>query len=221
MYYYVYRLEHIETNQFYIGSRLSKVHPSLDSYMGSMKTWKPDKTKLRKIIIKNDFDNRKDTIEYESLLIKENISNPLNENYHIPSERFVTDGRLTVKNKFGETFSVSINDPKYISGEYVAFFTGVNINKVPVRDINGNKFLISKDDVRYISGELIPLSKGRKHSDETKEKLRHSDSQQGIKNSQYGTKWIYNPELKQNKKINKFDKIPDGWINGRKQKYWN
>ena len=48
MYHYVYKLEHIETKEFYVGSRTSKLHPSLDVYLGSMKTWKPDKTKLKK-----------------------------------------------------------------------------------------------------------------------------------------------------------------------------
>lgn len=40
MYHYVYKIEHIETKKFYIGSRTSKVAPELDSYQGSMITWK-------------------------------------------------------------------------------------------------------------------------------------------------------------------------------------
>lgn len=35
-------------------------------------------------------------------------------------------------------------------------------------------------------------------------------------NSQFGTRWIHNTTLKQNKKIKKFDNLPDGWIEGRK-----
>ena len=37
-YHYVYRLDHIDTNEFYFGSRTSKYHPSVDKYMGSMIT---------------------------------------------------------------------------------------------------------------------------------------------------------------------------------------
>ena len=58
----------------------------------------------------------------------------------------------------------------------------------------------------------------KKHSEKTKNKigLANSISQKGIKNSQYGTCWITNE--KENKKINKNDKIPNGWILGRKIK---
>ncbi len=40
-------------------------------------------------------------------------------------------------------------------------------------------------------------------------------SQTGIKNSQFGTKWIHNDVLRQTKKINISDEIPDGWSIGR------
>lgn len=43
-----------------------------------------------------------------------------------------------------------------------------------------------------------------------------SDAQKGNKNSQYGTCWIYNEDLKQNKKIPVNSKIPIGWKKGRK-----
>lgn len=44
----------------------------------------------------------------------------------------------------------------------------------------------------------------------------------GCKNSQFGTCWIYNLELKENKKIDKKELetyINHGWIKGRKQKF--
>jgi len=44
-------------------------------------------------------------------------------------------------------------------------------------------------------------------------------SQKGSGNSQYGTMWICNIELKENKKIPKNDIIPDGWVKGRNK--WN
>jgi hypothetical protein len=37
----------------------------------------------------------------------------------------------------------------------------------------------------------------------------------GEKNSQYGTRWICNIELQENKKILNTDQIPDGWVIGR------
>lgn len=43
--------------------------------------------------------------------------------------------------------------------------------------------------------------------------------QSGKNNSQHGSMWICNTELKENKKIKKEDEIPEGWIKGRNK--WN
>jgi len=57
---------------------------------------------------------------------------------------------------------------------------------------------------------------GRKHTDQTKEKMRKSKNV-GETNSQYGTIWITNGV--DNKKIKKdLDIIPEGWYKGRKLK---
>lgn len=92
MYHYVYRLDHIETGEFYIGSRSSNNHPKIDKYMGSMVTWKPDKTKLIKTILKDDFENREEAIFFESKQIEIHIKNKLNRNYNIPNCGFNTHG---------------------------------------------------------------------------------------------------------------------------------
>lgn len=60
---------------------------------------------------------------------------------------------------------------------------------------------------------------GKHHTDETKRKIGQKNSihQQGEKNSQYGTCWIYNE--KENIKISKKDidiYLQQGWIKGRK-----
>jgi hypothetical protein len=57
--------------------------------------------------------------------------------------------------------------------------------------------------------------KGKKHSDESKDKMSKSSKGKGIgeKNSQFGTIWITNG--KNNKKIKKYSDIPDGWYRGR------
>jgi hypothetical protein len=97
---------------------------------------------------------------------------------------------VTVKDKDGNTFSVKIDDPRYISGELVGITKGmmsvkdkngnglvvslndqrlktgelvpVNNKMVVAKDKNGNRFRITIDDPRYISGELVGVSAGIK-----------------------------------------------------------
>lgn len=90
--YYVYKLTDKFTNEFYFGSRGCFCEIADDPYMGSMSVWKPDKNNLIKEIIKDGFNSKDESIEFESNIIKENINNPLNRNYHIPNKRFHTDG---------------------------------------------------------------------------------------------------------------------------------
>ena len=64
---------------------------------------------------------------------------------------------------------------------------------------------------------------GKTHSEETKRKMSETHKkngyQKGERNSQFGTCWIYNLELKENKKI-KLEELDNwiekGWIKGRK-----
>jgi hypothetical protein len=55
--------------------------------------------------------------------------------------------------------------------------------------------------------------RGKKHSADALQKMSSAD-RTGIKNSQYGTRWITNGI--ENKKISKNDPIPAGWDFGRK-----
>lgn len=44
---------------------------------------------------------------------------------------------------------------------------------------------------------------------------RMSSMQTGEKNSQFGTKWYNNPELKISKKFKSGEEVPEGWVEGR------
>lgn len=69
-YFYVYKIVHIETNEFYFGSRGCSCNPEEDKkYMGTMKTWKPDKTKLSKIILNEIFKTRDEAMLFEANFI--------------------------------------------------------------------------------------------------------------------------------------------------------
>lgn len=63
--------------------------------------------------------------------------------------------------------------------------------------------------------------RGKSHTDETKAKIaaKNAKRQQGVGNSQYGTRWIHSVELKQSKRIKKVDPQPSGWVEGRKLKF--
>ena len=160
--------------------------------------------------------------------------------------RHTSKGHVTVVDKNGNTFSVLKTDSRYINGDVVSFNTGkviafdkiknknvivskeeyhnnkeryigVTTGNVSVKDIDGNIHYVSVNDERYLSGKLIPLWYGRKHTDETKQKISDalSKASKGEGNSQYGTKWIHNNSLRKNKKINKDCLLEEGWEDGR------
>ena len=62
----------------------------------------------------------------------------------------------TDKDKEGNTFQVSVDDPRFLSGELIS----VHKNKVVVKDKDGNSIQIDKDDPRFLSGELVHHIKG-------------------------------------------------------------
>jgi hypothetical protein len=95
MKHYVYKLEDIKSGEFYFGSRTCHTNIEDDHYMGSPKTWKPNKENLQKTILKSDFENREDALLYEKEIVEENIKHPLNRNYSIPTIGFYrTDGNV-------------------------------------------------------------------------------------------------------------------------------
>lgn len=62
---------------------------------------------------------------------------------------------------------------------------------------------------------------GQAHKESSKRKMSESKKNTGLgeSNSQYGTKWIHNPERKESKKIKANEDIPQGWKLGRKLKF--
>jgi hypothetical protein len=82
-----------DTNQFYIGVRSCTCDPLVDTYMGSMKSWKVDRTKLTKEII-CEYDTRECANDAECFMItiqKKANQNPLCMNKHT-GKTFCTTG---------------------------------------------------------------------------------------------------------------------------------
>ena len=89
MHFYIYRLDHLDTGEFYLGSRKCKCLPIDDiGYMGSMIKWKPDKTRLVKTVIYTEFETYEHLLLTETEIIKANKTNPLNRNYSVPQYNF-------------------------------------------------------------------------------------------------------------------------------------
>lgn len=124
MYHYCYKVEIKESGEYYFGSRTSKVSPEKDNYMGSMRTWKPDKSKLIKTILKSDFINREECILYERELILSAKNDELNKNVSIPGVGFNTLGLGQYVNSKGKVFRVNKNDELVLNGVLKPFWNG-------------------------------------------------------------------------------------------------
>ena len=130
-------------------------------------------------------------------------------------------GKFFVRYADGDYFLVTRDDPRYINNELLTPGTG----RIVCSKISEDGTLVSKSlclyDPLYLSGEWKPLWCFKKHTQETKSKIGEINSLNrfGSDNSQFGTRWMCNIELKINRKINKNDPLPDGWVYGNNS--WN
>ena len=125
-------------------------------------------------------------------------------------------GYVYCLNKNGE--SILVTQEEYKKGKEQGLYTTASTNKISVKDKYGKRFLVDKTDPRYISGELVNFWQDRKHTEQSKEKMRkaHIGKHVGEKNQNYGKCWITKDEM--NKSIPKKDLekwIAEGWVKGR------
>lgn len=155
------------------------------------------------------------------------FDNILNKYVHIPKTEYDTNrdrynSIMTIKHIVYDTI---LKKHLFIYKEDIdkTRHKGVNTNKILCKDNTGKYYMVDNNDERYLSGKIVPIWKDRKHSEETKNKMREkfkkSGHQKGEKNSQYGTCWI----MKNNKSIKiKTNELTtylnDGWVKGRKCK---
>lgn len=194
---YFYRIENLINGKFYFGVHQTDILE--DGYMGSGKRMK---YAIQKYGIQNFkkeilefFDKYQEALDYEAEVVNEDLV--LDPNcYNLKKGGrggFGNNGKGEewYKNHIQNMLKKQWSNPEFIEKHKKR--CGYNFN------INGNK------SSRFI---------GKKHSQESKEKMRsHKGKQQGEKNSQFGTCWITNE--KQNLKIHQGDLIPDGWRLGR------
>ena len=162
MRHYVYKLTENKTNEFYYGVRTCKCNPIDDNYMGSMAVWKPNRDNLVKEIL-FEFETREKAAEFESKIIEENIKNPLNRNYFIPTKEVGFYG-----------YSHSTETKQKVSNTMSGRHAGEN------NPFYGKKH--SKTSLNKIKESLL----GKTHSDGTKKKM--SESAKSIDRSNYNLK---------------------------------
>ena len=167
MFYYIYKVTNPITGEFYIGSRQTKSDPFEDKYMGSMKTWKVDKSLLVKEIIRHDFTDRQELLEIESKMISEEINHPLNRNYSIPNVGFYFCGEHSDETK--DKISKSLKKQSHLISEK---------NKGRKHSEDTKRKISEGGKGRIVSDETIEKMKKRIVSEETKEKLRHPKSEE-------------------------------------------
>lgn len=152
MIHYLYKITNNINGKIYVG--IHSTDKLDDSYMGSGKLItkaikKYGKQNFTKVIIKicNTLTELK---ECEAELVNEEFINRT-DTYNIAlGGQSNWTGKVSVKDRSGNTKQISCDDSRYVSGKLVH----VNKYMVPVKDKNGNNMQVPIDDPRYLSGEL-------------------------------------------------------------------
>lgn len=215
-YHYIYKTTNIITNKYYIG--MHSTNNLDDGYVGSGK-------RLWYSINKYGKENHKcEILEFLSdrKLLKEKEADMVNEELlQDPMCMNLTHGG----NGGFDTINKQRKNLYGLNGT-----TGHGLENL----IWGKKLkqrLIEKGTYdAYIKKQIEKIRKnkwsfkGKKHAEETKRKIGKANSikQNGEKNSQYGTCWIYSLKEKKSIKIKKDDLmkyIKNGWFKGRRLKF--
>lgn len=221
MFYLIYKITNTVNNKFYVGKHKTKNKD--DGYMGSGTILKraiekygiekftkeiiyefsleEEMNNMEREIVDEDFVNREDTY---NIMIGGNGGFDFINKHNLNN---VANNHITAKEKRLEL----LKDDE----EFKRFFCEA-VRKGMTEEAKEQISKSLKETWEKIGSPWA----GRNHSDETKRKISQSNklNHVGDKNSQYGTMWIYNEELKENKKIKKDEPIPVGWKRGRRIK---
>lgn len=216
MYYTVYKITNKINNKIYIG--VHKTSDLEDDYMGSGKHLKHSQSKYG---IEN--------------FNKEIIFRAVSSEIMYWVERMFVDEEFVSSE---ETYNLKVGGVggfDYINESGLGLVGNVASQKVQKELHKDEEWLERKKSkisesnrLSYENGRQSILTgqefKGKKHTEETKQKMSIAQSKKakGEGNSQFGSIWIYSLTEKVSKKINK-DELPvfeeQGWLKGRKMKF--
>jgi hypothetical protein len=209
-YYTIYKITNQVDGKIYIGSHKTK--DLNDSYMGSGKYLKYAQEKYG---IEN--------FEKEILFAFETPEEMYLKEAELVNEEFIaTENTYNLKvGGFGGWDYLNSSKKNLYGSNGKLGYGGENLEKGRDRVRTLEEFdKISKTlKEGYSSGRITPPFLGKRHTEETLNKLKGHDRQNGERNSQYGTRWIHSKSLQVSKRINKNDPLPVGWEEGRKIKF--
>jgi hypothetical protein len=209
MFYTIYKITNKVNNKIYVGKHQTR--NLNDGYMGSGKLIKES---IKKYGIENfekeilfQFDNESDMDAKEAELVTEEFC--LKENTY----NLCAGGRGGwgyINNELGEA-----KNP-FRSPEFQQSLDKRKGNSKTIKTLKEKQLGFFDPNVRRIANEASRAPEAIEKKKLTYDKIDH---QKGPNNSQYGTMWIHSIELKQSKKINRDQLIPNGWSIGRKLKF--
>lgn len=147
-YHYFYKITNLINGKYYYG--IHSTNNLDDGYMGSgnllHKAYKKyGKENFNKEILRF-FDNREELANYEELFVNENLITDFNcYNISIGGEKWKTYKTIPVKDKNGNYLRCKLNDPKYISGEYIAITTGY-VEVKPLNNKQEHGYIVTKEE---------------------------------------------------------------------------
>lgn len=211
-YNYIYKITCLKNGRYYIG--MHSTDNLEDGYMGGGKKIKNSIKKHGKDAhmkeILEFFENRENLVNMEIQLVNaELLKDPMCMNIKLGGEGWCSLGiqiggdRWKKMNEYWST----PEGKKHLSEKMKDKWKDPNHRNIVSKKLKGNKSFT-----------------GMSHSEESKRKIgiSNSKSQSGEKNSQYGTCWIFNEDLKESKRIKKFELenwISKGWKKGAKFKF--
>ncbi len=216
MFYTIYKTTNKINGKIYIGAHKTKDLD--DGYLGSGKHLG---RAIKKYGIENFekeilavFDNKKDMFDMESELVNEDFV----ENKETYNLKLGGHGGFDWINLHPDKQGVGrrvLSEKINLDPEFAKMITQ-EATKGYVNKVENDKVFRENLHTRFGDGFRY-----KKHTLESKLKIGAANSkhQKGFGNSQYGTMWIHNLDLKESKRIKKNDPIPEGWNKGRKIKY--